>query len=73
MVSIGNKIKDELELQERSISWLANKLGCHRSVIYRILGKNSIDTHMLKRISIILHHDFFKEYSDEISEMLHRF
>lgn len=66
MVNIGQSIKDERNWQERTISWLASKLNCHRSVIYRILSKNSIDTGMLKSISMILHHDFFKEYSDEI-------
>lgn len=68
MVNIGQSIKDELRKQERTISWLAQKLNCHRSVVYRILSKNSIDTAMLKSISIILRHDFFKEYSEEMEK-----
>lgn len=67
MVNIGQCIKEELERQERSVSWLARKLNCHRSVVYRIFSKNSIDTGLLKSISEILNHDFFKDYSDDMS------
>ncbi|MBQ7870415.1 MAG: helix-turn-helix transcriptional regulator [Prevotella sp.] len=68
MVNIGQCIKDELERQERSVSWLARKLNCHRSVVYRIFNKNSIDTNLLKSISEILGYDFFKEYSDDMNK-----
>ncbi len=68
MVNIGQCIKEELERQERTVSWLARKLNCHRSVVYRIFNKNSIDTGVLKRISEIMNYDFFKEYSDEMNK-----
>lgn len=63
MVCIGEKIKAELGRQERGVSWLAEKLGCSRMAIYRIFGKNSIDTHLLYRIGRVLEHDFFRELS----------
>lgn len=66
MVNIGQIIKDELDKQERSVSWLAHKLNCHRSVVYRIFSKNSIDTAMLIKISAVLHRNFFKEFYAEI-------
>ena len=66
MESIGNLIKQELEKQERSISWLARKLSCDRTRVYRILQKHSIDTHDLARISILLSHDFFADLSNEL-------
>ena len=66
MKSIGSLIKKELELQERSISWLARKLSCDRTKVYRILQKHSIDTYDLARISIILSHDFFADLSEEL-------
>lgn len=65
MVNIGQNIKDELDRQERSISWLAQKLNCNRASVYRILSKNSIDTGVLLLISGILNHDFFHELSAE--------
>ncbi len=56
----------ELERQERGISWFARKIGCDRSTVYRIFQKNSIDTQLLKRISVILNHDFFADLSMDI-------
>lgn len=66
MESIGNLIKQELKKQERSISWLARKLSCDRTRVYRILQKHSIDTYDLARISILLSHDFFADLSNEL-------
>ena len=54
MVNIGQNIKDELQRQERTVSWLARKLNCTRAAVYRIFDKNSIDTALLTKISQIL-------------------
>lgn len=70
MVDIGSIIKEELYRQERTVSWLARKLGCHRTVVYRIFNNSSIDTDMLVRISVILNRDFFKDYSNAINEQV---
>lgn len=67
MVNIGQSIKEELQRQERSVSWLARKLNCTRSAVYRIFSKNSIDTSLLAAISEVLHRDFFQELSDDIN------
>ena len=66
MVNIGQCIKEELQRQERTVSWLARKLNCTRAAIYRIFDKNSIDTGLLTNISIILHHNFFLELSEDV-------
>lgn len=66
MINIGERIQEELVRQDRSISWLARKLNCHRTSVYRILKKNSIDTALLKQISQILDFDFFLELSDNV-------
>lgn len=65
MKSIGILIKEELEKQERSVSWFARKLACDRSNVYRLF-QESIDTHLLARISLILNRDFFSELSADI-------
>lgn len=74
MPHIGSLIKQELEKQERSASWLAKRLCCDRTNIYKIFLKETIDVQMLVRISIALKHNFLKEYADltekEISELL---
>ena len=53
MEHIGQVIKQELERQERTVVWLARKLSCDRSNIYRIFQKESIDTNLLVRISVL--------------------
>ena len=66
MKAIGELIKEELEHQERSVSWLARKLACDRSNIYRIFQKQSIDTSVLRHISIILNRNFFLDLSEDL-------
>ncbi len=68
MIDIGNEIKKELKRQERSVSWFARKLYCDRSNIYSIFKRKSLDSDLLWRISRILEHDFFKEYSESLEE-----
>lgn len=68
MKPIGGLIKEELEKQERTISWFARKLSCDRSNVYRLFQKDSIDTNMLTRISILLNHDFFLDLSEYMKE-----
>lgn len=68
MKPIGQLIKEELEKQERSISWFARKLSCDRSNIYRLFQKENIDTGLLTRISLLLNHDFFSDLSENIKE-----
>jgi len=57
---------EELTAQERTPAWLAKKLYCDRSNIYKLLKKQSLDTELLRRISVILQRDFFSVYSDEM-------
>lgn len=68
MKPIGILIKEELERQERSISWFARKLSCDRSNIYRLFQKESIDTNLLTRISVLLGRDFFSDLSQYLKE-----
>lgn len=66
MVNVGQLIKEELERQERTVSWLARKLNCTRATVYRIFDKVSLDTALLAEVSQILHRDFFRELSEDI-------
>lgn len=63
MLPIGQLIKEELASQERTVSWFARKLHLDRSNVYRLFQKNSVDTDLLGRISLILDRDFFEELS----------
>lgn len=39
MKHLGEAIKEELDKQERSVTWFAKQLSCDRSNIYRISRK----------------------------------
>lgn len=60
---IGREIKRVLHAQRRSASWLAERLYCDRTNIYKLFDKESINTSLLYRISKVLNHDFFKDIS----------
>lgn len=68
MVHIGSLIKQELERQERTPTWLARKIACERPNVYYIFSQKSINTDLLLRISRALSFDFFAAYSDELQE-----
>ena len=68
MMNIGEAIKEELDRQDRTVSWLARKLNRTRTYVYRLLSKNSIDTNVLAQISLLLGRDFFLELSQEVSD-----
>ncbi len=70
MVNIGQRIKEELQRQERTVSWLARKLNCTRAAVYRVFDKYSIDTALLANISQALHHNFFEELSEDTQSRL---
>lgn len=65
---IGNLIRAELARQQRSVAWLARQLGCSRQNLYHTLQLEFISTDQLIRISLILHHDFFCNYTDYIKD-----
>ena len=68
MIHIVKLIELELRKQERSVTWFANKLYCERTNVYSIFKRESIDTALLLRISIILRHNFFNYYMNEYEE-----
>ena len=63
---IGEAIKAELERQGKTIVWFAEQIPCHRTNVYRILEKKSIDTEILLNICKILNHDFFEDLTKEL-------
>ena len=67
MVHIGKLIKQELEAQERTPSWLARKISCERPNIYNIFARESIDTSLLTRISKALNRNFFEILTEELN------
>ena len=72
METIGKLIRQELERQERSVTWFAQKLSCHRTNAYDIFARDNIDLTLLIRISRVLHHNFLKDLSEELDVELDR-
>lgn len=62
-INIGRLIKDHVEKRGIRIGWLAKQLLCHRNTIYNIFERDWIDTQTLMRISLLLRHDFFADFS----------
>ena len=65
MTSIGKLIESKLKEDKLPVTWLAYKLNCDRTNVYRIFKATSLDTNTLLRISQILRHNFFKYYEAE--------
>lgn len=61
---IGHIIKQVLQEQGRTITWLGKQLGCSRQNIYKILNRPWIYTDMLLKISDLLDYDFFRCFSE---------
>lgn len=64
---IGSIIQQKLKEQGKTVVWLASELGCHRTNVYNLFDKYSIDTQLLSRLCIIMHYNFFKLYEDEVN------
>lgn len=61
--AIGQRIKAVLEEEGRSVTWLAQRMGCSREYLYKVFSRTWISTDLLVKISESLQHDFFKDYS----------
>lgn len=66
MIHIGSIIKKKFDELGISVSWFAKELCCDRTNVYSIFKRESIDTSLLVKISLILKHDFFKYYSQDL-------
>ena len=67
-IHIGELIRNQLFLQERSGAWLARKINTTSSNISKILNKEHIDTELLMKISVALNHNFFQYYTHLFSK-----
>lgn len=63
-LAIGAIIKEKLRESNHSVVWLAERLGCSRTNIYKMFNKHTIDVNELLKISRVLGFDFFRLYSE---------
>lgn len=64
-IHIGKKIKEELYQQGISVSAFAKKINRTRNVVYDIFERESVDTALLNKISLVLRVNFFSLYSEQ--------
>jgi hypothetical protein len=62
-IHISKLICGKLSENQRSIAWLAQKVGRNKSSFGKLLKKYSINTQLLFEISIVIRFDFFSCYS----------
>lgn len=65
-MNIGEKIEEILREDGHSVTWFAKQICCTRSHAYKIFQKNNIDVDLLRRISIVLNHNFFLDIANSI-------
>lgn len=63
-LAIGAIIKEKLRESNHSVVWLAERLECSRTNIYKMFNKHTIDANELLKISRVLGFDFFRLYSE---------
>ena len=66
---IGQHIKEVMRQQGVTATQLAKDICCTRPHIHKIFRKENIDIALLIRISNALKHDFFKDVSEEITNI----
>ena len=69
-VHVGALIRIELDRQHQTVSWLAQQLRIQRPNCYRLLHASSLQTETLFRVSQVLRHDFFADYSAQLTQVL---
>ena len=62
---IGHFIRNKLQEQGRTVTWLARQIPCTRNHIYKIFQKPTIDTALLLRISCVMNYNFFDDFFQE--------
>ncbi|MCQ2308693.1 MAG: XRE family transcriptional regulator [Bacteroidales bacterium] len=67
---VGNRIKEFLKSEGRSEVWLAKGVHCDPGNFNRTLKKESLDTDLLRRISVKLKHNFCAEYARFVEKQI---
>ena len=69
-INIGSEIQHVMKQSHFSATWLAGRMCCDRSNIYKLLSRRSLDTATLYKISLFLHHDFFALYTKAFGALI---
>ena len=64
---IGKLLREQLRKKGHSVVWLTEQTGYDRAKLYRIFKNSNIYDDDLWKISAVLKHDFFLDYSKHLS------
>jgi plasmid maintenance system antidote protein VapI len=67
-MNIGRSIREVMKKRGMSATRLAREIPCERTNVYNIFGRKDISTKLLWRISEVLDHNFFEEFSKEFTK-----
>lgn len=67
-IHIDNRILEVLKQKHITVNEFAEMCASDRTNMYRILKKENIDLALLRRFSIKLQHNFFKDLSEDFEE-----
>jgi len=70
LIHLGKEIQRKMEEDGRKTSWLAKKLSCDVSKIYRIYDQQYVEAKDLISISIYLDTNFFSHYFEYVSRQI---
>lgn len=64
---IGQRIKQVMAEKKVSVIMAANTIKCERTNVYNVFERQDINTNLLRKFCVLLNHDFFKEFSEELA------
>lgn len=67
---IGHRIKEYINSHGIKLQWLSGQMHCHRNTLYNLFERKWIDSDLLMKLSLLLEHDFFAEFSGEYQRKL---
>lgn len=67
-MTIGQKIREVMKKRGMTATQLAKEIPCERTNVYNIFSRKDIATKLLWRISEVLEHNFFEDFSKEFSK-----
>ena len=66
MLHTGEKIKEKLKEQGRTVVWFSKQINRNRTDVYSIFSRQSIYTELLLIISKVLNFNFFIFYTEQL-------
>ena len=67
-IHLGTEIRKELNIQKRTVAWLANEIGHDASNLGKQLNNQFVPLKWLINISKVLKKDFISLYSNKLAD-----